>query len=211
MKKVDLLKKQLDTLRKKVADGEVLSAKELRSYARLEADLADAKQEDVVFRSSADVAEYSGYAKRTVRDAVSKGHLPRQPDKTYLQSDVDTWLAARGKKPKKCSSDGDSKTSGQQELWDRSKEEANYRHWRAVREKLLVKSLQGELLPRDEVYRLFVTRAHEYKTSLLLLSRRIGHKIAAESGMESTEVNKIIDAEVVDLLSQMARPFDIEG
>jgi hypothetical protein len=96
------------------------------------------------------------------------------------------------------------------EEWDRAEEEIRYRHYRATREKLLVERLQGELIPREDVYREFTRRAHEYKTSLMLLSRQISHKIAAEAGVESARIAAIIDDAVVGLLREITRPIEIE-
>lgn len=206
---MNIRKQQYNALKEKAGSGKILTATELRSLAKLEADLEDMGEDELVFTSADEVAEYSGYAKRTVWDAVKKELLIRQPDKTYLQDDVDTWLAARGRKPKKTKNEA---TTGDDQdcQWDRAEEEARYRHYRAIREKLLVDRLQGELLPREGVERQFVIRAHEYKTSLLLLSRSIAHLVAAKSGMDSGEVASIIDSEVQNILEAMSRPIEIE-
>ncbi len=216
---MDIRRQQYEALREKAASGKILTATELNALARLEADLEDMAAGDLVFQSAEEVAEYSGYSKRTVWDAVKKGLLIRQDDKTYLQEDVDAWLAARGRKPVAGKNRNNGKT-GEKEtktknpeqacLWDRADEEARYRHYRATREKLIVERMQGELIPRDEVQRQFVARAHEYKTSMLLLSRRIAHTIAARTGMDSRDVAAIIDDEVRQLLTAISRPVELE-
>ena len=213
MSYADTIRQQYKALQEKAASGKILTQSELRTMARLEADIADIADEEIVFASADEVAEYSGYAVRTVQLAVKKGDLARQPDKTFMQADVDAWLAAKGRKPAKNSAKQPEQLSipdSCQPQWDRAEEEIRYRHYRATREKLLVERLQGELIHREDVYREFTRRAHEYKTSLLLLSRQIGHKIAAESGIESTKVTQIIDDAVTALLREITRPIEIE-
>jgi SpoVK/Ycf46/Vps4 family AAA+-type ATPase len=214
VKTVDVMRQQYKALQDKAGSGKILTQTELRTMARLEADLADLADEELVFRRAEEVAEYSGYAVRTVRLATRKGELQRQPDKTWLQADVDAWLDAKGRRPAgskaACPEQMPLPGSGDKQEWDRAEEEIRYRHFRATREKLLVERLQGELIPREDVYREFTRRAHEYKTSLMLLSRQISHKIAAESGVESARIAAIIDDAVVGLLREITRPIEIE-
>ena len=69
--------------------------------------------------------------------------------------------------------------------------------------------LQGELVSFDEVIRQFTNRAHEYKTSLLLLSRRCAHKIAAEAGVQSRVISEILDEEAKLILKSLSRKVEL--
>ncbi|MBU1417379.1 MAG: hypothetical protein KKI15_02720 [Proteobacteria bacterium] len=203
-----ILRQQYDSLKKKAQAGEHLSVKELNSLAKLEADLEDLDA-DELFDTPEQVAEYGGYKPRTVYADVKKGVLIRQDDGTFLQDDVDTWLAAKGRMPAMKDQDKDEQEDGEKTKWDKAEEEAKYRHYRAIREKLLVEKLKGEQLPKKEVIRQNVNRAHEYKTSLLLFSRAVSHKIAAASGIEAKVISAIIDTEAKNILTAMSRRLDL--
>ena len=203
-----ILRQQYESLKKKAQAGQHLSVKELNSLAKLEADLEDLDA-DEIFDTPEQVAEYGGYKARTVYEDVKKGVLIRQADGTFIQDDVDTWLAAKGRKPAVKGQDNDETADGEKTNWDKAEEEAKYRHYRAIREKLLVEKLKGEQLSKKEVLRQQVNRAHEYKTSLLLFSRAVSHKVAAASGIEVKTVSTIIDAEAKNILTAMSRGLDL--
>ncbi len=206
-----VLLQQQKILKDKAAAGKILSRSELNSLAKIEADLEDFAESSDIFDTPEQVAEYGGYKSgRTVYNDVSKGMLIRQDDGSFLQDDVDIWLSAKGRKPKTLlhQPPGDEETP-ENKIWNKADEDAKYRFWRAKREKILVKRLEGESLPKKEVVRQQVNRAHEYKTSLLLFSRSVSHKIAAELGVEAKAVSLIIDDEAKRILKAMSRRLEL--
>jgi len=201
-------KESYDLLVAKVKSGVSLTPTELSSMARLEAEFADSGMDSPDgFASVKEVADYTGYSTRTVHAAVQSGELKRLSDNSFDFIDVSEWMDKKGRKlmPPRSGKEGDELACG----YDPRNEEARYRFFRAEREEILVKKLRGELLPRDEVERQNVRRVHEFKTSLLLLSRRIDYRIAAACGMEIADVKEIIDMEGLSLLKTLSRKVTI--
>lgn len=203
---MSVLRQQYDMLKQKAESGKVLSVKELASFSKLEKELAG-ELGSQVFEDIKELEKYTGYARQTIYDAVGKGELIRQTDKTFLQDDVDVWLSAKGRKPKQL---GLETVTSDVDNGDREKAETDYRKYRAEREQLLVEKMRGEMLPKEEVERQWVNRAIEFRTTLLLLSRRVSHKIASETGVDIKVVDEILDKEAVEILKSLTRPLELQ-
>lgn len=194
----------------KVKGGATLTASELSSMARFEKELEKSGLDLPVYLSSVEeVVQYSGYKARSIYAAVKDGELARLADGRFHRQDVDLWLEKKGKRPvvpiDKDDDEDEGEVAGDGKLYKASAEEGKYRHFKARREEIIVQRLEGELLPREEVERMFLERVHEFRTSLLLLSRRVAHQVAAEAGIDSRRVEEILDREARELLKSLSR------
>lgn len=207
-------KKSYDLLVAKVESGKTLSATEISAMTRFEKELVGAGLDMPTYLDTIEEVEaYTGYKPRTIYAAIKSGELPRLSDNRFLVEAVDAFLAKKGKRPQVRLADGDQESEADVEDGDSfagqkfnaRTEESKYRHFRARREEIIVRRLMGELIEREEVNRAFVNRVHEFRTSILLLNRRVSHKIAEISGIESRLVDEILDAEAKSLLKTMSR------
>lgn len=219
----EIKQQQYDTLQRKVQEGRILSKKELLALATLEQDLQAAEPGDMVFDGIEAVMQYSGYGKSTVYNSIEAGILVQQSDGSFLQDDVDAWLDAKGRQPAQVSlptgqvgqpGKDEDYAEDDEDLAEKNAslamEDAKYRFWRAKRERLLVEKMRGEWIERGEVERANVNRCVEFRRALELLSRKIGHSMAAEFGVESKRVCSLIDVEARQILLDMTRPLRIE-
>lgn len=195
----------------KVKGGATLTASELSAMARFEKEVAKSGLDLPVYLETVDeVVKYSGYKTRSIYTAVKDGELARLGDGRFSREAVDLWLEKKGKRPvvfvdKGDDEDGEGEVAGDGKLYKASAEEGKYRHFKARREEIIVQRLEGELLPREEVERMFLDRVHEFRTALLLFSRRVAHQIAAEAGIDSRRVEEILDKEARELLKSLSR------
>lgn len=188
----------------RVKAGEVLTPSELKYMGALKADLQDEEME-AVYMTLQEVMDYTGYKQRTIYNAVQKGELLRQENKTFLQSDVAAWLQTKDRTPP----GDDSEDEEQDPVYDKKMGEGKYRVFRARREELLVGQLEGSLVSKELIEEQYAARVGEVKSGLLLFSRRVAHLIAAEVGMEIPKVSEIVDGEVHQLLTAMSREIEI--
>lgn len=204
-----------DLLVAKVASGKALTASEISAMARFEKELkASGLDMPTYLDTIEDVEAYTGYKNRTIYAAIKKGELPRLADNRFLLTAVDEWLARKGKRPqvRLAGGDQDGETGDKQAEEDAGDtkynartEESRYRHFRARREEIIVRRLQGELISREDVYREWVSRVHEFRTSILLLNRRVSHKLAEIANIETKQIDDILDAEAKTLLKTLSR------
>jgi len=202
-----------DLLVAKVEGGKSLSPSEITSMSRFEKELAAAGIDLPKYLDTPEqVAEYSGYKVRTIYNAVKKGDLVRLSDSRFLREEVDQWLLKKGKRPVvpvACGSENDGEESSESTGFNARTEEARYRHFRARREELIVKQMEKELIDRDAMNQAFVARVYEFKTAILLYSRRVAHKVAEVAGVESHLVVEVMDKEGKDMLKALSRKVDI--
>jgi len=190
---------------KKAASGHELNASELKEFRKLENEISShlngkAQQGPGIFKTLQEAADYAGVTKRTISYHINKSKkIALEPDGTIKQETVDAWLKAGGGKHKKKIITTHEKT-----------EKANYRYRvaKAEREELIVDQLRKKLIPVDDVERAFENRAYELARSLLVLSRRIGHKVAAKGSQDYKAVVAIIDKEVHRLMDAYSRGLD---
>lgn len=205
-------RKSYDLLVQKVEAGSSLNVSELTAMTRFEEEL-DRSGMDIpdTFATPDEVAEYTGYKVRTIYNAVKKGNLARLADSSFSREEVDRYLATKGRLPQVASwsATGGENEDDMPENGGARYEETRYRKARADKEELLVAKLQGKQVDVSEVNRQFTIRAHEYKTSLLLLSRRCAHLIAAAAGVEIGVVADILDSEAVILLKALSRKVEL--
>jgi predicted DNA-binding transcriptional regulator AlpA len=208
--------KSYDLLLAKVEGGQSLTPTEITSMTRFEAELAAAGL-DVPdnFVAIAQVEHYTGYKSRTIYNAVKSGDLFRKSDNSFARADIDAWLRVKGRQPNIGKNlvdelqDEDDENSSADQKFSSKNEEAKFRHFRARREQILVQQLEGQLLPRQLVEEQQISRAHEFKTAILLLSRRVAHRIAAVAGVDTRLVTEIMDEEGKQLLSALCRKIDL--
>jgi len=204
-------KASYDLLLQKVEGGKALTANEVSAMTRFEKELVRSGLDMPLHLDGIeDVEAYTGYKARTIYAAIKSGALPRLFDGRFLVAEVDAFLAAKGKRPQvrvMDSDDGDNDDDGDsgETGHNARQEEAKYRHFRARREEIIVKRLEGELISRDDLTRAWVARMHEFRTALLLLNRRVSYKIAVLAGIETKQVDEILDAEARALLTSMSR------
>lgn len=192
----------------KVRAGGVLKPSEITAMERFEAELAEltAKGVPASLATPEEAAAYCGYSVRTIYTAVKAGKLARRSDGGFDRYELDRYLAAKGRTPVLPDDDDDA---GEPDSPSSAAEDRRWRSARADREELLVQKLRGEVLALAEVERQWTARAYEYRNSLLLLSRRCGHLIAAAAGCETRLVTEIIDAEVRALLGSLCRKIEM--
>lgn len=205
-------RKSYDLLMEKADSGELLSSAEITIMLRFEAELKSSGRDlATVFINLDQVAEYTGYKVRTIYNWVQNGKLARLADNTIERVAVDALLKSKGRLPQVPAYNGAEEGEGDLPgPLSARQEETRFRKARADREELLVSQLRGEVVEVSEVERQFTMRAHEYKTTLLLLSRRCAHKIAAAAGIESKEVTHILDKEVKELLAKLCRKVRVD-
>lgn len=211
-------KKSYETLVAKAIGGKVLSANEISAMSRFEKELTAAGLDMPTYLNTLEEVEaYTGYKARTLYAAIKSGALPRLADNRFLLTAVDEFLAAKGKMPQVRLQDGDHDEDGDAEAEDADgekkykaqTEEAKYRHFRAKREEIIVRRLQGELIDREAMTREFVARIHEFRTALLLLKGRVSHKIAKIAKIDIYQIDEILDAEAKALLKTLSRKVRI--
>lgn len=194
---------------KRVAKGEQLSVAELKEFRKLEGDLnkfreqpdapADAPE---IFGTMQEVADYAEVTKRTISYHVNKSKkIKMEPDGTFQRKNVDKWLEGGGGQHTKR-----NKKTTHEKI---KQEELKYRKWKAKREELIVKQLQESLVPVDDMISAFEARAYELARSLIVMSRRIGHRVASEGSKEYKAVLVVIDEEVRRMMDSYSRPLDI--
>ena len=69
---------------------------------------------------------------------------------------------------------------------------------------------EGSLISKVEVERQFTARCYEFSRTLLLMPRRISHRLAAKSKKQLREVEAILDDEVRRYLASYSRPIATE-
>jgi phage terminase Nu1 subunit (DNA packaging protein) len=146
-----------------------------------------------------DVARAIGVSRITVNNWLKQG-LPKNPDNTYSLPDCITWLLERAEEQ----AAEKSMTLGDEWL-------SLYRKYRAEKEKILVDKLRGSVIPVTEVEEKFANRIYALKSALLILSRRIGARLAATVDKKQSEVVQIIDEEVYGFLDFYSQPINTES
>lgn len=211
-------KKSYETLVAKANGGKALTANEISAMSRFEKELAAAGLDMPTYLNTIEEVEaYTGYKSRTIYAAIESGALPRLSDKRFLVTAVDEFLAAKGKRPQVRLLDADRNEDDEENPDDGEvgakykprEEEAKYRHFRAKREEIIVRRLQGELIEREAMIREFVVRIHEFRTGLLLLKGRVSHKIAKVAKVEIHVIDEILDADAKALLKALSRKVRI--
>lgn len=142
------------------------------------------------------LASALGKTDRTIRNIQEERGFPRNKDKTYSLPEVIQWLI-------------------DQALLEASPSEGDrwltqFRKERALMVSMEREQLEKKLIPIEEVEQGFSDRAYELARRLLLMSRRIGQRIAGKSKRNYSQVCEIIDAEVMDAMNDYARPLEIE-
>lgn|GEM_PF-5425706 len=186
----------------KIEAKQTLKPSEIRALASLEreieAELSGGSQSDTGKHTYDQAATYCGFSKRTLNWHVSRGNLKQGPDGKFDETELDRFLTAKGRK-------GGGGTA-------KERADLRYKLARARREEMLVAQLKGTLIDRSTAEKLWSDRAHELAKSLFMLSRTIGHQVAAASEQKLADVMAIIDARVKEMVLTYSRPADgIEG
>jgi hypothetical protein len=207
-------RKSYELLVAKANDGKALTAGEISAMSRFEKELAAAGLDLPKYLDSIEEVEaYTGYKSRTIYKAIETGELARLADNRFLVAAVDDFLAAKGKRPQVRMVDGDQDDDpddgGDGTKYHAGNEEAKYRHFRAKREQIIVKRLEGELIDLETANREFVNRIHEFRTGLLMLRHRVSHKIAEIAKVEVRVIDEILDADAKALLTALSRKVRI--
>lgn len=208
-----------EALLTRAKNGESLKPAELKQMERFEAELRERSASELPVLLSLDEATaYSGYAgHRTIYEAVKNRELARLSDGSFDRTEIERWLAEDKKRQpneKKLrellGSQGGAEEDEEKPEFDSAAEEARYRHFRAKKEEIAVRRLRGELIEIAAVNEAFRSRVYEVKSGLLLLKRRVAHKLAEVCAVEIREVEKLLDAEVDGLLTAFSRKVEID-
>ena len=137
----------------------------------------------------------------TISRWAKHDQCPRNADSTYNLREVIRWALERAS----CESAGTcDSTEAQKWLTEFRKERAKISKLERLR-------IEGSLLRKGEVIRQFTARAYELARSLLMLNRRVSHKLAAASGCLPVECEKILEPEIRQMMERYSRPMDINN
>ena len=143
-----------------------------------------------------ELASALGYSDRTVRNMQKEKTFPRNKDGSYSIPDVVKWMIDEAVQ---------AASPDENDRWL-----AQYRKERALITGMEREQLEKKLIPVDEIEQAFTERAFELSRRLLLMSRRVGQRIAGRAKKVYTEVVEIIDDEVRQAMNDYARPIKIE-
>ena len=138
-----------------------------------------------------------GVTVKSIQRWTSDG-MPRNEDDSYSLPRVGEWLVDRAK-------DEVSSTDTDSDRWL-----GQYRKERALIARMEREQLEKKLGPIDVFEREFTERAYELTRRLMLLSRRISHKVAGKSKRALKDVSTVIDDEVHAMLEEYSRPITVE-
>jgi len=196
-------KELCESLEQKIQSGKTPTARELQSFRRLESELSRHVEGQIrIYLPSFPTAErYSGINRGTLHRYTKQGHLQRY-ENGFLKEDLDKLVEDRQQR--------DSMVNNSSRLYDQIQQATlRYRKMKTRREEIFVKQLQGEFLPVKDVEAVFVSRAYELSRSLLILSRRVSHKLATVTTRDYKEVINVVNAEVRRVMDAYSRPLDI--
>lgn len=126
---------------------------------------------------------------------------PRNKDKTYNLPDVIEWRINKAK----------DEMVGLVPTDPESRDTLDeYRKERVLITRMEREQLEKKLVPVEEVTTAFTERCFELTRRMLLLSRRVAHRVAAASKQVQKKVVDIIDEEVRQAMDEYARPIDME-
>ena len=145
-----------------------------------------------------DIADIFNITPRTVRRWTDLG-LPKNKDGGYDLPACVQWVIDR------LESQRPSKEDGEGQRWL-----SEFRKERTLITRLERERLEGRLISVEEVERKFTNRCYEFRNTLLLLPRRVAHRIAAKSKKQLREVEAILDEEVRTYLMNYARPIELD-
>jgi len=178
----------------RIAGGEILKPSEYRTLNKLEVELKRGHDDEYLNYDGA--AEFLGCSKRTLHLRIKKGEIKQEADGTFKKSHLQEIKMLYLPKQQ----------DGKEEL---RQAELRYRHWKALREELIVQQLQGKLVSIEEVERQFALRAYELTRGLMFLSRRVGHSLAGKSKKKLKECIDCVDKEVHELMTRYSRNMAI--
>ena len=153
----------------RINEGDHLNAQEIKRWQELHTDFERGRDETEICKTIADAARYADVNERKIRYGMreaKRNKLRQNADGTFDKSEIDRWLAHS--KP----------TTGPAQKDDPDR---RYRVARAKEKELIVRRLRAELIPVEEVKKIFADRAHEFAKALDLLARRISLRVAGRS------------------------------
>ncbi len=178
----------------RINEGDHLNAQEIKRWQELHTDFERGRDETEICKTIADAARYADVNERKIRYGMreaKRNKLRQNADGTFDKSEIDRWLAHS--KP----------TTGPAQKDDPDR---RYRVARAKEKELIVRRLRAELIPVEEVKKIFADRAHEFAKALDLLARRISLRVAGRSKKKYQEVFEIIESECHAILGTYSRP-----
>lgn len=145
-----------------------------------------------------DVALAFGVTPATISNWSVEG-MPRNGDKSYDLPSCIKWREERIRDELTARGDGD--TDGWLD---------HYRKERALITQMTREQMEKKLVAVEAVEAGFSDRAYELSRRLLLMSRRIGQRLAGKSKRLYNEVCDVIDVEVRSAMNDYARPMVLE-
>jgi phage terminase Nu1 subunit (DNA packaging protein) len=193
---------------KKIKEGEILTPSEVKSFDLLEKKLqgSKAEEETSIVNSMGKVAQHFGKSLRQVQRWARQG-MPVLSGGRYDLLQVEAWrrLKKGGRGPAVMS---DPRSQGQpylvaegdKDYWDMRAKKAQ-----AEQRELDLRQRRGELVERQEVEQLFISRIMAVKQGLLSLSRGLPPQLIRCK--EEREMEGIIARTARDLLESFSRPL----
>ncbi|WP_054031233.1 hypothetical protein [Desulfatitalea tepidiphila] len=189
----------------RIAQGERLTATELKNMRALETELEEStnggeKKEQPVIMSMDDAAAYCGISKRTVSYHLKRGNIAQNADGTFDKAVLDAWLEKYGRKKKAEQGGGKRVSLSIEEKLDRAKLRKEVAA--AKRNEILVAELQGRLAPWSEIERAWCERVAVVAAGLDSLAERLPPLL---TGKKPDEMREIIRRETNELRRAYAR------
>ncbi|MCE5335581.1 MAG: hypothetical protein LLG06_13435 [Desulfobacteraceae bacterium] len=145
-----------------------------------------------------ELAACFGITDRAIRDWEG---CPRNKDDTYNLPEVIKWRISKAQDEMA----GLNMSNPESSEWL-----DEFRKERVLISRIEREQLERRLGPVEEWGRALTDRAFELSRRLLLMSRRIAHRIAAVSQKTQQEVTAIVDDEIRQAMNDYARPIDLQ-
>lgn len=199
--------KLYNSLLRRIADGERLSAAEMRVFRDLERDISGAiDDEDKNGRITGGIdgaAAYCGVSKRTIQYHLTKGTIRQNPDGSFDRAVLDNYMQRRGRRgaPQPAAASGGGGEDGENISILKERADLRYRLARAKREELLTQQIEGSVYSKEEVVEQWAQRVGLVTSGLNAWSVRLPPLLVGKS---IDEMAAIIREEVRDLRTAYA-------
>ena len=156
------------------------------------------------------LAELLGVDRDTIADWVAEG-MPTEAGGGFDPVKVLEWHGVALGVKSEDMDDGEEAPAGNvnpKVYW-----ETSYRKFKSLLAKIEYHKARGKLIERDQVEEMLVGRIIEFKKALLGRGRRLSLRLANK---DASEVNRILDEDAVNILSNYSRPgfmaeHEVEG
>jgi hypothetical protein len=182
----------------RIGKGDDLKASEIKLFNTLEKEFEEelneglpAPKKPLLLQTNLEAAEYCGFTTRMISYHVHRGNIKANKDGTFDRSELDRFLATKGKRRgKKAAGSLDDK---------KDKADLRYRIAKAMREEMLVSQLKGNLASWEEVESQWRERVVVVTSGLEALKDRlpgllVGKSRSAIQGILEEEIKLLREA-----------------